>query len=106
MIFPLSGALLGLQLVVTIADRVPDLNVRPGCRQSNIPDCLSKEQNARKMLIEEWPRFKAQDKTKCVEEAKLGGVSTSYVGLQTCLQFKENIRNIPAAPKQPSSTIP
>lgn len=97
--FFISAAILSSQLTLTVAARVPNLDVRPGCRQSTIPDCLKKEQNARKMLIEEWSRYTSQDKTKCVEEARLGGISASYIGLQTCLQFKENIRKIPAPPK-------
>jgi hypothetical protein len=75
---------------------VPNLNVRPGCRQSTIPDCLTKEREARATLIEEWAHFAAPDKAKCVEEAKLGSLSTSYIGLLTCLQFKAAVKNIPA----------
>jgi hypothetical protein len=98
-----SAAFLSSQLIIMVADRVPKLDVRPGCRQSTIPDCLHKEQDARKALVEEWSHFPRDDKTKCVEEAKLGGISTSYIGLQTCLQYKANLRKIPASakPQQP-----
>jgi hypothetical protein len=99
MLLSLSAAMVGSQLIVTIATRVPALNVRPSCRQSTIPDCLHLEQNARKTLIEEWSKFAAQDRTKCIEEAKLGDLSTSYIGLLTCLQYKANIRKIPPPAK-------
>jgi hypothetical protein len=75
---------------------VPNLNVRPGCRQSTIPDCLTREREARATLIGEWANFTAPDKAKCVEEAKLGSLSTSYIGLLTCLRFKAAVKNIPA----------
>jgi hypothetical protein len=71
------------------AGGVPNLDVRPSCRESTIPNCLSQEQIAREMLIKEWPRFTAQEKTRCAEEAKYAGPS-SYVEWLTCLQINAN----------------
>jgi hypothetical protein len=104
MLLSMSVAVLSSQLIIATASRVPTLNVRPSCRQSTIPDCLHQEQNARKTLVEQWAKFAAEDKTKCIEEAKLGDLSTSYIGLLTCLQYKANIRKIPPPAKTPAVT--
>jgi hypothetical protein len=77
------------------AGGVPNLDVRPSCRESTVPDCVSQEQIAREMLIKEWPRFTAQERTRCAEEAKDAG-PPSYVEWLTCLQINANARKLSA----------
>jgi hypothetical protein len=76
---------------------IPNLDVRPSCRESSIADCLAMEQLAREALVKEWAHFSAQEKARCAEEAKYAG-SPSYVEWLTCLQINANARNpLPAA---------
>jgi hypothetical protein len=90
--FPVYAAMLSSQLIVLIADRVPQIDVGPSCRESTVHDCLSTEKLAREKLVEAWPRFTAQDKATCVMEERLAG-PPSYVGWLTCLQINANARN-------------
>src|SRR5258708_31109646 len=91
----ISAALLGSQLVVPVADRVPTFDVGPSCRESSVSDCLKQEELARGKLAEQWPRFTAQEKAHCAEDARYAG-HPSYVGWLTCLQIQADTRNIPA----------
>jgi hypothetical protein len=90
--FPVYAAMLSSQLIVVIADRLPELDVRPSCRESTVQDCLGMEKIAREKLAEAWPHFTAQDRATCVMEEKMAG-PPSYVGWLTCLQINANARN-------------
>jgi hypothetical protein len=90
-----ASMMLSSQLIVTVADRVPNFDVGPSCRDSSVHDCLSMEKVARDKLASEWPRFTAQDKAMCAMEQKLAG-PPSYVGWLTCLQINANARNVQA----------
>jgi hypothetical protein len=74
---------------------LPKLDVRPSCRESSDPNCLTTEQAAHDDLIKAWPGFTAQEKTRCAEEAKYSGPA-SYVLWLTCLKINANIRNLSA----------
>jgi hypothetical protein len=93
--FPVYAALLGSQLVVPIADRVPKFDVGPACHEATVPDCLNMEKIARDKLVEAWPHFTARDKATCLLEEKLAG-PPSYVGWLTCLQINANARSAEA----------
>jgi hypothetical protein len=102
----MSTATLGSHLVIAIADRVPDFDVRPSCRESSISDCLGQEQIARGKLAEEWPRFTAREKARCAADARYAG-APSYVGWLTCLQINADTRGVPAAigaPRESTTT--
>jgi hypothetical protein len=87
--FPMYAAMLGSQLIVAVADRVPEFDVGQRCRESSVRDCLNMEKIARDKLIKDWPTFTAQDKTMCVMEEKIAG-PPSYVGWLTCLGINAN----------------
>jgi hypothetical protein len=89
--FPVYAAMLSSQLIVVIADRPPEFDVKPGCRESTVQDCLGMEKIAREKLVEAWPNFTAQDRATCVMEEKMSG-PPSYVGWLTCLQINANAR--------------
>jgi hypothetical protein len=93
--FSLYAAVLSSQLIVTVADRIPEFDVGPTCRESTVHDCLNTEKIAREKLVEAWPHFTAQDKAACVMEERLAG-PPSYVGWLTCLQINANARNVGA----------
>jgi hypothetical protein len=92
MSFPVYAAMLSSQLIVTVADRVPEFDVGPSCRESTVPDCQTMENFARDKLIKDWPTFTAHDRAMCVMEEQMSG-PPSYVGWLTCLEINANARS-------------
>jgi hypothetical protein len=92
MSFPVYAAMLSSQLIVTVADRVPEFDVGPSCRESTVPDCKTMENFARDKLIKDWPTFTAHDRAMCVMEEQMSG-PPSYVGWLTCLEINDNARS-------------
>jgi hypothetical protein len=98
--------LLGVSLVIPVADRVPSLNVEQVCegiaqqggvsfRDPNIAvekkNCLDSEHAIRDEISKQWSSFSAADKTHCTNEATMGGDS-SYTELLTCLEMARDVR--------------
>jgi hypothetical protein len=98
--FSTYAAVVSSQLIVMVADSVPQFDVEPSCRESTVPDCLTMENIARDKLTKDWQTFTAQDKATCVMEENMSG-PPSYVGWLTCLGINANARspeaNRPAA---------
>jgi hypothetical protein len=92
MSFPIYAAMLSSQLIVTVADRIPEFDVGPGCRESAIPDCQAMEKVARDRLIKDWSTFTVHDKAMCATEEKISG-PPSYVRWFTCLGINANARS-------------
>jgi hypothetical protein len=102
MIAPTFLALaLGSQLFMTVADRVPEFDVAPGCSaasalmRANVEACVKEEQSAHAQLASEWERFAASDRATCTQNEMVGG-TPSYVELLACLQFARDARKEPA----------
>ena len=66
-------------LVLMVADAPPKFNVAPGCKAAAAIDqsmdlavsqdyqsCMKDEEGARQELVQKWPTFKAEDRTRCV----------------------------------------
>src|ERR1700675_5014318 len=87
-----------------VAGVVPNFDVKRICRESTFPSCSGQEQAAREMLIMEWPRFTAQEKSTCAEDEKQGRGLPSYIGWLTCLETNENNRKFSAAEKSATPT--
>jgi hypothetical protein len=103
----LSTALaLGAQLMMPVADSVPQLNVEQVCegiaQQGGVTfrdpaiaqekkNCLQSEQTTRDELVKQWSSFSSPDKTSCVNESRMGGES-SYTELLTCLEMARDVR--------------
>jgi hypothetical protein len=107
MLIPVSVIALGTQLVVMTADVVPEFDIARECRVDgtqafdlntglNETDkrCVADEQRATAQLQTQWPLFHTADKSQCIEEADIGGV-TSYIELLTCLQLAKAARQLP-----------
>lgn len=99
--FPhLEGVVL-LSVVLAAADRVPNFNIEPVCREiagrAYAPDykekCLREEREAHEQLKRKWAAFPASDRSYCVQLASLGGVP-SYVALLTCLDVAQEARRV------------
>jgi hypothetical protein len=105
MILPTALAL-GAQLMMPVADSVPQLNVEQVCegiaQQGGVTfhdpaiaqekkNCLDSEQATRDEIAKQWSSFMPADKTSCVNESRMGGDS-SYTELLTCLEMARDVR--------------
>ena len=97
--------LIGSQMLVTLADTTPSLNVRQTCRasgsitgsapsQDDIDACLKDEQEARSAVTQEWREFSADSKVRCVRTSRY--YLPSYVELQTCLEMARDAAKSPS----------
>jgi hypothetical protein len=84
---PLSMAIavLSSQLITSVVDRAPNLDIRLNCDHSRIRHCLTHEQAARDKLHELWPSLTRPEKVSCAKEAKHAG-HPSYAIWLTCLR--------------------
>jgi hypothetical protein len=117
MILPKAFALT-VQLIMPVAasDRVPQLNVEPVCKgiaeqggvtfhdpavEQEKKNCIELEQAMREQLVQQWSSFSGEDRTHCVNETTMGGLS-SYTELLTCLEMARDVRamRVAAAPSQ------
>jgi hypothetical protein len=103
MFVPIAAALLGSNLVVTVADQIPQLNVEPSCRAAaaanvvrgrTMESCKKDEQTAREQIDRQWTQFTQNDKAQCVQLATMGG-EPSYVELLTCLEMARDAKTLP-----------
>lgn len=94
--------LVGMQVTLS-ADRVPTLNINPGCRAAatagvtasrNTDACLHDEQDAQAKLKKEWSQFTRAQRQRCTSLTRLGG-PPSYVELLTCLELAKQADNLP-----------
>jgi hypothetical protein len=105
MILPTALAL-GVQLMMPVADGVPDLNVEQVCdgiaKQGGVTfhdpaiavekkNCLGSEKAIRDQLVKQWSSFSSADRLHCVNESVMGGDS-SYTELLTCLEMARDVR--------------
>ncbi len=95
--------LVGSQLVITVADPVPNLNVEPNCRaaasgvvgiKQDMAICMEDEKNAREQLVKEWNEFISEDRSSCTRLAMTGGTPT-YTELLICLEMSRDARKLP-----------
>jgi hypothetical protein len=100
----ISMIALSAQLIVRVADAVPEFDITRGCRldsaqafdpsvgmNETIKRCIADEQAAIEQLRKQWPQFQEADKTQCIGETKIGGTA-SYVDLLTCLHLAQDAR--------------
>jgi hypothetical protein len=103
MVIPLAVVLpLATQLVITVADTVPTLDVRPSCEaaakadpmiRKDVQSCLDSEQRARDELVKQWSGFATADRARCLDEVKIGG-SPSYAEFVTCLEMARDAKKL------------
>ena len=107
LLIPISMIALSAQLVVRVADAVPEFDIARGCRldsaqafdpsagmNETVKRCVADEQAAIDQLRKQWLQFQEADKTQCIGETKIGGTA-SYVDLLTCLQLAKDARQLP-----------
>jgi hypothetical protein len=93
------------------SDGYPVLDVTPLCRgltssssllegldAGSFEQCMQGQQDDRQDMIKQWSSFSSEDKTHCIAEATMGGVS-SYTDLVSCLEMARDARKLPSAAK-------
>jgi hypothetical protein len=109
MIISVLPLVLASQLIVTVADNVPNFNIGRGCNvdsisvfdpnaglNATIKKCADDEQRAKDQLQTQWTQFAPFEKKVCMG-LTTGDASTppSYVELLTCLEGQRLVRRIP-----------
>ena len=100
--FTVSMMVLGTQLVVPVADGVPQFDIARSCKldvaataglavDQSVKSCMNDEQRAKRQLATQWSKFPAPLQKNCTSQESIGG-TPSYVSLQTCLQFGQSAR--------------
>ena len=98
-IAPFVAVLLGSQLMTSISDRVPQLNVEATCKAieatdkamrlsepQSFADCMRDETTAQQQLSSAWPTSSGATRDRCEREATVDA-NQSYVDLLTCIQM-------------------
>jgi hypothetical protein len=109
MLISISTLILASQLIVTVADNVPNFNIERECKvdsaaafdpnaglDATIKRCADDEQKAKDQLQTVWSQSAPSDKKMCMAVAT-DDASTppSYVELLTCLQGQQIVRKLP-----------
>jgi hypothetical protein len=105
MLISFSTLVLASQLIVTVADNVPNFNIERKCKAANvsafdpsaslnarIKGCVDDEQAAKDQLQMQWAHFAPSDKKMCMGLTTHDSLNPSYVELLTCLQGQQLVR--------------
>jgi hypothetical protein len=98
MAFSVWMIVLGSQLAVAVADKIPAFDVTRSCRldlaatarlsvDQSRKSCVSDEKRALRQLTSQWSSFSGAGKAECIPLESVGG-TPSYVSLVTCLQMR------------------
>jgi hypothetical protein len=99
-LFP--ALMVGSHLIITVVDRVPDLNFEPLCREAATEDlgikgdvatCRQDESEARDQLAKQWSEFDAADRARCVRLSTTDRTA-SYVEVLTCLELNRDAKSM------------
>jgi hypothetical protein len=100
MFVPFFALPLATQLIVSVADNVPKLDVTSSCpaaaASSNSADrmqsCVASEQKIHDQLIKSWSDFPSVDRANCLDAVKV--FSPTYTELLTCLEMARDVKKI------------
>jgi hypothetical protein len=109
MLIPVSMLFLASQLVIAVADDVPQFDIQRGCKidssaaidpnvgmSGTIKRCMDDEQNAKNQLQTQWSSFINSDRAMCMASTTNDSSNPpSYVDLLTCLQDQQLARKLP-----------
>src|SRR5450432_2560884 len=113
MLISISTMVLASQLVIAIADNLPQFNIERGCKvdsasafdpnagmSATIKRCVDDEQRAKGQLETQWSGFVASDRAMCTgatvgSKSDVDAIPPSYVDLLTCLQDRQLARKLP-----------
>ena len=95
----ISMIILSSQLVVAVADTVPNFDSVRSCKLDvaattgladgqPVKSCVNDEQKAQQQLASQWSTFPAANRAQCSSMEAIGD-TPSYVSLLTCLQMDQ-----------------
>ena len=96
----LPAVFLQSHLLVTVADRVPQVDYVKTCRveskdtgasDQDFGACQRDEEAARDKLSKQWATYSSTDKANCISSATAGYLP-SYVELVTCLEMYQFLK--------------
>lgn len=100
MFVPLFALPLTTQLMLTVADGVPKLDVTASCRgaaaasatdaKGTMQNCLDREQKYRDQLVNRWLQFAPADRVKCTKA--VAAFEPTYSELLTCLEMAQDLK--------------
>jgi len=87
--------------LITVADGVPNLNVKPSCEgaaragyvsttEERLKSCVASEMETRRKLEQDWSKFPAIDRVNCLDSIK--NFQPTYSELATCLEMRRDVR--------------
>jgi len=90
-----SMIVLSSQMVVAVADGVPQFDVARSCKldvaataglsvDQSIKSCVNDEQRAKRQLAGQWSKFPAPGRASCTSQESIGGMRI-YVSVLACL---------------------
>ena len=107
-LFP--AMMVGGHLLISVVDKVPDLNFEPICREgaaeirSTRDDsqvCMTDEKTARDELAKKWSEFASEDRARCIR-LSTNNRSASYVEVLTCLEMDLAVKKMHQAAGTPT----
>jgi len=99
-LFPVM--MVGGHLLIAVADKVPDLNFEPICREAageklGLKDdsaiCIGDERAARDALAKRWSEFESADRARCIRLSTMNRTA-SYVEVLTCLEMDRDAKGL------------
>ena len=92
-----SMIVMSSQLVVAVADGIPNFDITRSCKldvaattglsvDESMKSCVNDERRAKQQLAGQWSKFPAPSRASCTSQESIGG-TPSYVSLLTCLQM-------------------
>jgi hypothetical protein len=108
---PVLALPLAAHLVIAVADRVPNLDVRPSCRgaaaastdKDRMQTCIDSEQKTREQLVKDWSSFPAADRANCV--SGIMAFAPTYSELITCLEMQRDVKQSRAQAQDKDGTV-
>jgi hypothetical protein len=112
MLISFSIIILTSQLVIAVADNVPQFNIERGCKvdsasafdpnagmKATIERCVKDEQQAKNQLQTQWAEFASSDRVMCTtvtvgDKSDESSTPPSYVELLTCLQDQQLVKKL------------
>jgi hypothetical protein len=88
---------LSSQMVVAVADGVPNFDIAWSCKldvvattgltvDQSMKSCVNDERKAKRQLASQWSKFAAPSRASCISQDSIGG-TPSYVSFLSCLQM-------------------
>jgi hypothetical protein len=100
MFVPFFALSLATQLIISVAESVPVLDVTASCRAAaaaanntdRMQSCLASEQKVRDQLVRDWSGYPSVDRANCVKAVK--AFEPTYTELITCLEMARDVKKL------------